>query len=407
MKLYLKRVFKNPALQHRNFHLLSLDAILNASGVAGERVILSLLVYQVGDSSFWVGLTLALYFTPMLFVGGPAGALADWMDRRLLLRMIELAIAVILGLFGLLVLLGITEIWYLLGITLVSGSFHALYQPVRSSYAYDIVGREHVVAGLSFLNIAKRIGQLLGALLAGSVMQRFGAENAYFVLSGVHIMAFLILTKLSQIQNSEKSEKPISLFQNLREYVKELRHNRTLLMLILVTASVEVFGFSFMTVLPEIATERIGVGAEGLGLLHAAEAIGGFGAGLALAGLGRRWRRGILFLLIIFGYCLSLLALALAPSLVLVLLALGTVAGMATSSDVLTQSMMQLNVRDRLRGRAMGVWSMAISAAPLGHLEMGALAGQLGTSMALGINAGILAVIAVLTYFLAPKLRQL
>jgi hypothetical protein len=76
--------------------------------------------------------------------------------------MIELSIVVALGLFGILVAIGISEIWYLLGITLVSESLPALYHPVRSSiYAYDIVGGDHVVAGLSLVSRSEEPGALL------------------------------------------------------------------------------------------------------------------------------------------------------------------------------------------------------------------------------------------------------
>jgi hypothetical protein len=69
--------------------------------------------------------------------------------------------------------------------------------------------------------------------------------------------------------------------------------------------------------------------------------------------------------------------------------------------------MMQLSVPDRLRGRAMGAWVFAIGAAPLGHLEMGALAASFGVGTALGLNGIGLILIAILTTIIAPGLRKL
>ena len=83
------------------------------------------------------------------------------------------------------------------------------------------------------------------------------------------------------------------------------------------------------------------------------------------------------------------------------------VAALASASDVLTQSMMQLSVPDRLRGRAMGAWVFAIGSAPVGHLEMGALAASVGVGAALGINGGALILIGILTTIVAPGLRKL
>ena len=177
--------------------------------------------------------------------------------------------------------------------------------------------------------------------------------------------------------------------------------------LVVVTSVVEVFGFSFNTVLPELATSRFDVGAEGLGLMHSARAIGGVLASLALAGMIGFERRGLAFLAVLYAFGASLILLSSAGQFVLALLALLLVAVLAAASDVLTQSMMQLSVPNKLRGRAMGSWILAVGASPLGHLQMGALAVSLGVSGALLINGGALIAVAILATFAAPRLRRL
>jgi hypothetical protein len=308
--------------------------------------------------------------------------------------------------FGVLAALDAIALWQLLLMTFLSGSARAVYLPVRQSYAYDIVGSDQVVAGLGLLTIGMRVGQLVGALVAGSAMQRLGTDIALFILAAFHVITFLVVSRLRSIP-TEAHTNPVPILENLREYVQEMRRNRTLLMLIVVTAAVEVLGFSFATILPELATERLGVGAEGLGIMHAFRAAGGFVAGITLAGaLGFR-RRGLAYLFVIYAFGAGLIALAAAPGYVTILLAVLMVAALASASDILTQSMMQLSVPDRLRGRAMGAWVFAIGSAPLGHLEMGALAATVGVSSALTINGVGLILIGVLTTIIVPSLRKL
>ncbi|MEE8287170.1 MAG: MFS transporter [Gammaproteobacteria bacterium] len=401
------RMLGGPALRHRDFRLLLAAATCNYMGYGGEQVIIGLLVFQLTGSSAWVGVALALYFLPLLVFGMAAGAIADWIDRRRLLRIIEVLIGTNLAVFGVLASLGAIELWQALFMTLVSGSARAMYLPVRQSYAYDIVGAEHVVAGLSLLTVAVRAGQLIGALVAGSAMQRLGTDTGFFILAGFHVLAFLVISKLRSIPTQAHSN-PVPILENVAEYLQEIRRNRTLLMLIVVTAAVEVLGFSFSTILPEVATERLGLGAEGLGIMHAIRAAGGFAAGIALAaGAQRLRRRGLACLLVIYCFGFGLIALAVAPNLPTILAAVLAIAALAAASDVLTQSMMQLSVPDRLRGRAMGAWVFAIGAAPLGHLEMGALAASVGVGTALGINGTGLILIAILITMLAPGLRKL
>jgi MFS family permease len=399
-------ILRGPALRHRDFRLLFTAATCNYTGYGGEQVIIGLLVFRLTGSSAWVGVALALYFTPQLIFGIAAGAIADWIDRQKLLRIIEAVIAINLTVFGLLAALGAVELWQTLLMTFISGAARAMYTPVRQTYAYDIVGAENVVAGLGLLTIGMRGGQLIGALVAGSAMQRLGTDIALFILAILHGTTFLIVSRLHSIP-TEAQRNPVSIVENLREYVQEMRRNRTLLMLIVVTAAVEVLGFSFATILPELATQRLGVGAEGLGIIHAIRAAGGFAAGLVLAGTLNLRRRGLTYLFVIYSFGLALVILGAAPNFAMILVAVLTVAALATASDILTQSMMQLSVPDRLRGRAMGAWVFAIGSAPLGHLEMGALAASVGVGTALGINGAALILIGVLTTIIAPGLRKL
>ncbi len=400
------KILRGPAAGNRDFRLLVAAATCNYMGYGGEQVVIGLLVFRITGSSAWVGVALALYFLPLFIFGMAAGAIADWMDRRKLLRIIEAVIGINLVVFAVLAALEAVAIWQVLLMTFVSGSARAVYLPVRQSYAYDIVGAEQIVAGLGLLTIGMRAGQLLGALVAGSVMQRLGTDVALFVLATFHGITFLIVSRLRSIP-TEAHTNPVPILENLREYLQEMRHNRTLSMLIAVTASVEVLGFSFATILPELATERLGVGAEGLGIMHAIRAAGGFAAGLALAGAVSIRRRGLAYLGVIYAFGLALIALAASPNFATILVAVLAVAALAAASDVLTQSMMQLSVPDRLRGRAMGAWVFAIGSAPLGHLEMGALAARVGVGTALGLNGAALIIIGILTTIVAPRLRNL
>ncbi len=178
-------------------------------------------------------------------------------------------------------------------------------------------------------------------------------------------------------------------------------------MLVAVTGSVEIFGFSFATALPELASTRLNLGADGLGMMHAARAVGGMIAGLGLTFMGALQRRGLAYIGVIFTFGASLMLLSAESPLMAKLAAVAIVAGAAAASDILTQSMMQLAVPNALRGRAMGVWVLAIGFAPLGHLEMGGLAEMLGTGSALFANGVALAVVGLIAAIAVPRLRQI
>ncbi len=237
-------------------------------------------------------------------------------------------------------------------------------------------------------------------------MERLGTPAALLLLAGAHVVALGWLMRLKSAGDSAPTERaPIR--QNIREFLSELRHNRSPLMLVVVTGTVEVFGFSYSTILPELGTSRFGLGAEGLGLMHSAGAVGGIIASLVLAGMTGSTRRGLMFLAVIYGLGASLILLSASGLFALALMALLLIAVLATGSDVLTQRMMQLSVPNKLRGRAMGSWILAVGALPLGHLQMGALAVTFGVGGALLVNGGVLIAVAILATVAAPRLRRL
>ena len=403
-----------PLLGDRDFRLLGAGTSLNGMGAQGEQVVFGLLVYQHTGASSWVGIALALYFGPMLLVGAPAGAMADRMDRRRLLPALELASCVLLAVFGAIIATGLATLSVVLGLVGLSGCVRAAHLPARLSYAYDLGGAAQAVPALGLLNMLMRLGQLAGALGAGWITQRWGADAAYWALALAHAAAAMLTSRLRRtgIAGPAYQSRPhrvslVATWQSLREYLREMRRNRTLVTLIALTAAVEILGFSFSTALPELAISRLEVGADGLGMLHGARSAGGLAAGLILANAHWLRRRGLAYLVVIPGFGLSLVFLAVAPTLALTVTALCLAAALASASDTLTQSMMQLSVPDRLRGRAMGAWVFAVGSAPIGHLELGGLAAVVGITAALSVNGAGLILIGAVAAMAAPGLRKL
>ena len=402
----LRRILNSPLFGNADFKRLWGICGFNSFGMTGEQVVIGSLLFNLTGSSEWVGIAMALYFLPLAVFGNLSGIIADRMDRRKLLFRIEVLISLNLVVFASLVAFGRVELWLILVLSFASGTLRSMHNPVRASYTYDLLGGQHVVQALGMLNICIRSGMLAGALDTGAVFEGFGGSMALLSLFGVHLTALvgIVFLKTPGVSTSKVRS---SISENLREYFLELRHNRSLLMIVAITGCVEIFGFSFATAMPELAEGRFDRGADGLGILHAARALGGLTAGLLLASMVSLKRCGRLYIGVIFLFGVGMILLALGDTFSLALLAILLVAMMATSSDILTQSMLQLNVSDHLRGRAMGTWSLAIGLAPVGHLEMGYLIVALGLGGALMANGLALVLTGLIVLFFLPGLRKL
>ena len=378
----------------------------NGASMVGELLLFGLAVYELSGSTAWVGLSLALYFAPNLFVGALAGTLADSFDRVRVLRAVEAALGINLFAIGALIAIGAAGLALILVLTFVSGVFRAAYNPARSSYAFDLAGADRIVSALGTLNIAMRLGQLAGAFVAGWAAAEIGVGAAYMVLASAHVLALAAFGRQRARAPSPGGGRP-SIRAGLVEFGRELGANRPLLILVVVTAAVEVFGFSFLTALPDVAIGRLGLDAAGLGVIHAARSAGGIAGGILMAVTGPSRRLGVTWLAVVGGFGLMVMALAFAPNLPVAVIVVGAIALGAVASDVLTQSMMQLAVPGALRGRAMGAWQVAVGFSPIGHLEVGLLAGAAGTATALLLNGAALVLVALGAGAASRRLRKM
>ena len=201
------------------------------------------------------------------------------------------------------------------------------------------------------------------------------------------------------------------MWQGVIGFVTSVRKDRALLVLMLLTAGgAEILGFSHQALLPSLARDVLHAGPEGLGTLNPARAVGGILGLMAASARSPVHGGGVLFLAVLVSFGASLIGLGLAPYLVGFVGVVGVlivVNAMGALADLLAQSLLQLSVPGHLRGRAGGAWVVAIGLAPLGQLQIGALASLFGVSLALGASGLALAVLATATALLSPRVRRL
>jgi hypothetical protein len=196
----------------------------------------------------------------------------------------------------------------------------------------------------------------------------------------------------------------------VRAFFTAVRTDGALRGLMLLTAGAEVLGFAHQALLPSLARDVLHTGPEGLGVLNGARSVGGI-LGLAAAMTrGSTLGGGALFLGVLGTFGTSLVVLGAAPhvvglaGVVLVLIVANAAGALA---DLLAQSLLQLSVPPHLRGQAGGAWVVAIGLAPVGQLQIGALASLFGVSVALGASGLALAALAGGAALWLPRVRRL
>ena len=402
----LTNVLYGRVLRFRDIRYLWLSSLFNGIGSMGDSVVLGWVLLQRTDSPFIVGVGLGLRMAPNFFLGILAGAIADRIDRRLMMKVTSLAMAVVTTCIGLLILTDVMQVWHLLALTMVVGALWSLQQTARQSFTFDVAGPSMIVSGLAFVSLGMRVGGIAGSLLAGYAVGRLGADWAYFAMAAGYVLSALPLFLIrSRGQAAPVSRQ--SVWQNLKEFAIEIRSNRSLRTIFLMVAVVEFLGFSHMAVMPSLARDVLKVDAEGLGVLSAFRSVGGLLGIVLISGWGEPKRKGIGWLLVLGVFGGAIVALGTASTFLMAVLAVTVVSGMSALSDLFSQGLMQTVVPNELRGRAMGSWSVAIGTMPLGNLQVGALAAASSVGFALMANGVGLVALALGSFALMARLRRL
>ena len=377
----------------------------------GEVVVLGWLTLELTNSPLLVGVAMGMRSLPLFFVGVPAGALADRVPRHRLLMATGAGQAVTAATLGVLVLLGLVTLVHVLVLTLVAGILRGVEHATRQGYTHDVVGAAALMKGFALLGVGMRGGWLVGSLGAGALIAHYGSGAAYLAVAAGYLAGAVALLSVSAPPSTTAPTQAVSLWRSVVEFFAAVRSDRAMLVLIALTAGAEIFGFAHQVLLPSLARDVLHTGPEGLGVLNAARSAGGI-LGLTAAAIlgGAVPGGGALFLLVIGAFGVSLIALGAAPSLVglVGVVAVLTIANAAGAlADLLAQSLLQLSVPPSLRGRAGGAWVVAIGLAPLGQLQIGALASLFGVSAALAASGLALAALGVTAALLFPRLRRL
>ncbi len=392
--------------QNRNYGLFFLTTITVSLGNFMMTVSLGWLVLELTNSPLSLGLVWAVRSAPNLLWGMLAGAVADRVDRKKL-QIVALFLYSTCGfVLGYLILRGWVQLWHVLLVTFVWSSIRAFDGPARQAFIVDIVGREGAMSGISLNAVGMRgIGIFSGAA-AGILIDLFGLEWPFFVITAVSLLAIGMTTYIRGIEKTA-SIKAQTVWSNLVEGIQIVMKNRVILALMVMAATCEMFGFSYSVLLPVFARDILEVGAVGLGMFSTLSSVGGLLAGLTLASLGDYRYKGRLILGIFFSFGVALILFANSTSYPLSLFFMCIIGVTAAGHDAMQHILLQLNVTEEQRGRAMGIWQLSIGFGVLGSMTLGVLAESFGASFAQSLYGAVMVIIFLVLMLLVPRLRKI
>lgn len=349
---------------------------------------------QLTDSAFAVGLVTTLGSLPILLFTLYGGVVADRVDKRSLVLVLQSLMLVEALALGLLTVLGWITVYWVMGLAAFYGFLSAFEVPTRQSLVAELVPREDLMNAIALGSSGFNLARVIGPAIAGILIATVGLA-ACFLINAASYLAVVAGLAMMRVDPPVRPE-PVPAFGALREGFGYIFGNRWPRALIVIIATFSVFGFSFVTMMPVFARDVLHLGASGYGAMVSAIGVGAATAALFMAAMSGTPRSGRLALgsAVLFGAVLTVAAMAPEFWSAVVLF---TIAGcLMALSGIVSNSMLQLEAPDRLRGRVMGFYSFVVlGMAPLGSLQAGWVAEHLGVRTALALGGAICFTVAL------------
>ena len=385
-----------PLRRSRDFRRLWFGNAISLLGSMLTTVAIPYQVYQLTGSTLAVGLLGIAALVPLLTISFLGGAIADAVDRRLLLIVSDIGLAVISGLLVANAALADPRLWALYAAEALGTAFYAIQRPAMDALVPRLVGEENIASAAAVQGIYSSFGHVGGPALGGILIASVGLTATYaidVVTFTASLIAALLLPKMPPLGAVARPG-----LSAIAEGFRLVRQKPELKGIFAVDTVAMIFGMP-SALFPAFA-EEFGGGARTLGFLYAAPYAGALLATLFSGWVTRSRRQGLGVCVAASAWGAAIVGFGLAPTLWPALLFLA-LAGAADDWSAILRSTIALTVTpDSMRGRISGIELAQVAGAPaLGNLEAGALASV--TSLRFSVVSGGLACIVGCWLFIA------
>ena len=352
-----------------------------------------------------VALITALRLAPMLLCGSLIGALGDRYERSRVL-LIGLAIVAVTSIaLSALAITGQITLWQIALGTIISGGFLAADMTLRRIMCAEIAGTGRLGQAMALDSVNNHATRMLGPALGGLLLQTLGLFAVYLLGALLYLLAIVLILRTRYRAKGSGSESAI--LSTLRAGWRYVRARRLIIGVLVVTLVANFWGFAYITMVPVIGEQVLGLSAFPIGVILSVQGFGALAGALLIgrASAPRMYAR--IYLTSTFVFLLGVLGFGLSASFPLSLL-LNLICGVSIGGfSVLQSSILILAARPEVRSRVMGLLAVAIGAGQLGGmLHVGLLADWLGAAAAVQLMAleGLVALaVAVLLW---PEMRR-
>ena len=341
------------SLQERRFRAWFLTQVLSASGTMTQSVAASWLVYQLTGRAVDLGYLAAVTIAPTLLLGAWAGSLADRLDRRALLLATQSAFLVLGLVLAGLSLSGHAGFRAVLVVSALTGTVMAVDNPARQVYVLDLVGRDRLASAVSLYEVVLNASRVIGPAMGGVLLALSGPAACFLLNAASYLPPIAVLVALRVGSVARGGPPPRTTARAGLSAAWSDPVIRASLLLAALSGAL----FNFTVVFPVLAQESFHLGASGYGLLVASFGVGAVPGALLAAS---RPTSGPLVARLALAAGSAAVLTAAAPDAEMAYAGMAVVGLTSIWFVAAANTLVQLQAPPALRGRVMGVWTMAL-----------------------------------------------
>jgi MFS family permease len=379
----------SPLKVSRDYRLLFFGQLVSFFGSMMTFIVVPWQMYQLTQSSAMVGYIYLAEFVPMVVLAFVGGALADFLDKRKMLRLTEIGQTVTTAILLINSLLPTPQIWILFLCVALHAGLAAIQRPAFESFIQRIIPPDLMSAVMALNSIRWSVGAIVSPAIAGIIATQFSASVAYTIDLFTFIASLLAVFLLRAVPSPENAEKPS--WQGIKRAWKYAFSRQELLG----TYFIDIAAMFFA--MPQALYPALAViyGEKFVGFFPAAIAAGALIASLTSGWTKNIHRHGLLVTIAAALWGVAIIFFGISSSIVPALLFLGAAGFFDMISGIFRGSIWNQTIPNYLRGRLASIEMMSYLTGPmLGSAKMGIVAETFGVKAAL-ISGGILCVAAV------------
>ena len=276
--------------------------------VGMQFLVLGWLVLEVTGDKTQLGLTVSLYGLPNIAFLLAGGIIADRMDRKQLLMVIQAMVGAMIAGLAALTITDNVALWHIYLAAALLGVLQALNMPARLAMLADLVGEGRLLDAVAQFNAAQHAGRIIGPPVAGVLIDHWNIGMVLVLNAACYGASVLLLFMVrGTYRPPETNRQP--LLRHIGDGLSVIRDTPLLLTVLVMTCFFGGFGMAHLQVIPAFAKEQLGSGASQVGLLLLGSGIGALAGSLTLTLMHRAWLyRWLLFCLVTFTLLLTLFA---------------------------------------------------------------------------------------------------